>query len=333
MIALISMLLISGTTAILQSCGNNGKAKNEVAENVVKKKDLIKLEKCFDTSRRTGYCGEPSPQWKKSDSLSVHASTNDLIRLASKHEDKIERLIAFHALLMKNPHEAVNFAIAEIEDTTIVSTCSGCLGGDDRMSNVRIEMIQKDRGDYKVTKEDCARLDSAFLFSDNVLKFYYFYDLCHKLPAKPEYESRLRQLYKYNIEVLIALARYHKEEEKQEILRLLSEMDKKDLHDYRDTISTALDAVVAWPSAAYKRQARHACQKILDENVYSCVRNAFGALMAYNDRWSYDFIDKTLSKAKQHEEDYSNYLWIFHEAYEKNPQPLFKPLIKKYPIE
>lgn len=318
--------LIILLTFLLQGCVDK---KIDDSSNVIKKE--IKVS--FDTSRRVGVGGEPSPQWKKSDSLSVHASTNDLIRLASKHEDKIERLIAFHALLMKNPHEAVNFAIAEIEDTTIVSTCSGCLGGDDRMSNVRIEMIQKDRGNYKVTKEDCARLDSAFLFSDNVLKFYYFYDLCHKLPAKPEYESRLRQLYKYNIEVLIALARYHKEEEKQEILRLLSEMDKKDLHDYRDTISTALDAVVAWPSAAYKRQARHACQKILEENVYSCVRNAFGALMAYNDRWSYDFIDKTLSKAKQNEGKYFDYFWYFHEVYEKNPQPLFKPLIKKYPIE
>lgn len=323
-LALITMLLISGATAILQSCGDK---KINDSSSVIRKK----IEVTFDTSRRIGVDGKISPQWKKSDSLSTHASTSDLIEIASKHEDKIERLIAFRALLMKNPHEAVKLAIAEIEDTTIVYTRDGCCVADDRMSNIRIKLIQSDREDYKVTKEDSARLDSAVLFSDNVLKFYYLYDLCHKLPARPEYEHRLRQLYKYNIEVLIALARYHKQEDRQEIIRLLSDMDKKVLRDYSDTIRVALGAVVAWPSAAYKRQARHASQKILEENVYSCIGNAFGALMAYNDRWSYDFIDKTLSKAKQDEGKYYNYFWYFHEAYEENPQPLFKPLIKKYP--
>ena len=325
-ITVITMLLISGATAILQSCEDK---KISDSSNVIK----MEVEVSFDTSRRVGVGGEPSPQWKKSDSLSVHASTNDLIRLASKHEDKIERLIAFRALLMQNPHEAVNFAIAEIEDTTIVYTRSGCLGADDRMSNVRIEMIQKDRGNYKVTKEDSERLDSTFLFSDNVLKFYYFYDLCHKLPAKPEYESRLRQLYKHDNDVLIALARYHREEDKQEIIHLLSEMDNKDLDSYDDTIRTVLDAVAAWPSPSFKQLVRHACQKIFSkENSEYFSRSAFGALMAYNDRWSYNMIEKVLSKDKQRDKDYSLIPWDFHKAYEVNPQPLFKPLIKKYPV-
>lgn len=320
------MLLINGTTVLLQSCEDK---KISDSSNVIK----MEVDVSFDTSRRVGVGGEPSPQWKKSDSLSVHASTNDLIRLASKHEDKIERLIAFRALLMKNPHEAVNFAIAEIEDTTIVYTRSGCLGADDRMSNVRIKMIQSDREDYKVTKEDSARLDSTFLFSDNVLKFYYFYDLCHKLPAKPEYERRLRQLYKYNKEVLIALARYHREEDKQEIIRLFSEIGNKDLRFHNDTIRTLFDAVAVWPSPSFKQQVRHVCQKIFEENAAQVhIRNAFDVLVAYNDRWSYNFIDKTLSKAKLKEKCYFDFCWDFQKAYEDNPRPLFKPLIKKYPV-
>ncbi|MBQ9222807.1 MAG: hypothetical protein IJ166_03650 [Prevotella sp.] len=325
-ITLIMMLLINGTTVLLQSCEDK---KISDSSNVIK----MEVDVSFDTSRRVGVGGEPSPQWKKSDSLSVHASTNDLIRLASKHEDKIERLIAFRALLMKNPHEAVNFAIAEIEDTTIVYTRSGCLGADDRMSNVRIKMIQSDREDYKVTKEDSARLDSTFLFSDNVLKFYYFYDLCHKLPAKPEYERRLRQLYKYNKEVLIALARYHREEDKQEIIRLFSEIGNKDLRFHNDTIRTLFDAVAVWPSPSFKQQVRHVCQKIFEENAAQVhIRNAFDVLVAYNDRWSYNFIDKTLSKAKLKEKCYFDFCWDFQKAYEDNPRPLFKPLIKKYPV-
>ena len=331
-ITLITMLLISGATAILQSCGDNGKQKKEMPANVVEKKPIIIAIESFHTSRRIGVDGKISPQWKKSDSLSTHASTHDLIELASKHEDNIERLIAFRALLMKNPHEAVNLAISQIEDTTTVHTSSGCCGSEDMVSDVRICMIQFNRERFKVSIEDSVRIDSAVLFSASGSQFGYWYSLCHSLPAKPEYENRLRQLYKHNKEVLIALARYHREEDKQEIVRLLSEIGNKDLRFYNDTIRTLFDVVAVWPSPSFKQQVRHVCQKIFEENAQEYIRNAFDVLMAYNDRWSYDFIDKTLSKAKLKEKYYFDFCWEFQKAYEDNPRPLFKPLIKKYPV-
>lgn len=317
--------LIILAALLLQGCGNSGKPKNEGAENVVKK---AKVERAFHTGKNIGVGGEISPQWEKSDSLCAHVSTDELIKLASKHEDKIERLIAFHALLMKNPHEAVNLAIAEIEDTALVSTLNGCEGTEEYVSDVRICMIQYNREQYKVSKEDSVRIDSAVLFSENGSKFYYMYRLYHRLPAKPEYENRLRQLYKQDCYALIPLARYHRDEEEQEIIRLLSQTSNRDL------ISRGLDAVAVWPSATFKQQVRQICQKILDkENKDICTRSAFSALIAYNEQWCYNLIDKTLSKAKQRDKHYFNYSWDFHEAYEKNPQPLFKPLIKKYPLE
>lgn len=323
--------LIILAALLLQGCGNSGKPKNEGAENVVKK---AKVERAFHTGKNIGVGGEISPQWEKSDSLCAHVSTDELIKLASKHEDKIERLIAFHALLMKNPHEAVNLAIAEIEDTALVSTLNGCEGTEEYVSDVRICMIQYNREQYKVSKEDSVRIDSAVLFSENGSKFYYMYRLYHRLPAKPEYENRLRQLYKQDCYALIPLARYHRDEEEQEIIRLLSEIDNKNLRSDNDTIRTVLDAVAAWPSASFKQQVRQICQKILStEKKGSCTRSAFGALIAYNEQWSYNIIEKALSRAKQSGNDYFNFFWSFHEAYEDNPQPLFKPLIKKYPLE
>ena len=317
--------LIILAALLLQGCGNSGKPKNEGAENVVKK---AKVERAFHTGKNIGVGGEISPQWEKSDSLCAHVSTDELIKLASKHEDKIERLIAFHALLMKNPHEAVNLAIAEIEDTALVSTLNGCEGTEEYVSDVRICMIQYNREQYKVSKEDSVRIDSAVLFSENGSKFYYMYRLYHRLPAKPEYENRLRQLYEQDPKALIPLARYHREEDKQEIIRLLSQTENRNL------ISRGLDAVTVWPSATFKQQVRQICQKILDkEDTDFCSRSALSALIAYNEQWSYNLIDKTLSKAKQRDKHYFNYSWDFHEAYEKNPQPLFKPLIKKYPLE
>ncbi len=82
----------------LQSCGNNRKTKNEATHDAGEQK-AIKAEESFDTSRKIGVGGKISYQWKKSDSLCAHASTKELIALAKNHSDKIQRLIAFRALL------------------------------------------------------------------------------------------------------------------------------------------------------------------------------------------------------------------------------------------
>ena len=183
--------LIILLTFLLQGCVDK---KIDDSSIVIKKAKVAKIG--FSSRKRIGPNGEISPQWKKADSLCTHASTEELKELASKHNDKIERLIAFWALLMKNPHEAVNLTISEIEDTTTVYT-DGLCGSEYMMTDVRIEMIQNNSEDYKVTKEDSAYLDRAVLFSDNGSMSSYLHRLYRKLPAKPEYESRLRQLPKF----------------------------------------------------------------------------------------------------------------------------------------
>ena len=298
------------------------------------KQAVIEIISFFDRTRMIGVSRKISPQWIKSDSLYAHASIDELIELASKHEDAIERLIAFRALLMKDPHEAANLTISEVDDTTLVGTSDGICGQEETVSDIRLYMMQYNREQSKVTINDSIRIDSAVLYSVNCPKLEYSYELYQKLPTKPEYENRLRQLYKQDYRALIALIKYHRKEEKQEIVRLLSQMDNKDLWSYRDTIRTALDAVAAWPSASYRQQVRQVCQNILNrEDPYGCSLNAFGALMAYNEKWSYDMIDKTLSKAKQKGNNNFDLCWSFHEAYEENPLPLFKLLTKKYPLK
>ena len=325
-IVLGTFLVLLGIVTICQSC-NTSKTKDDVGLGVAKMKAIESFHPIKVMH------GEISYQWKKSDSLYAHASTKELIALAANHEDKIERLVAFRALLMKNPHEAANLAISEIEDTTNVSTSDGFCGQEDIVSNVRICMMQYERKHYKVSLADSMRIDSALLFSNNAPKFGYMYHLYRKLPAKPEFEKRLLQLYEQDQEALIALARYHREDIKQEISRLISRIGKKINYANRDTIRTALDAVKAWPSESYKQQVRKKCKYMLSKaDTYGCYRSAFGALMAYNDKWSYNLIDKTLLKAKQKEDEFHNTSLPFLEAYEDNPLPLFEPLIQKYII-
>ena len=138
---------------------------------------------------------EVSPQWIKSDSLYAHASVAELIQLASKHKDAIERLIAFHALLMKDSHEAANLTISEVDDITLVGTSDGFCGQAESVSDIRISMMLGNRVRSKVTIEDSIRIDSAILYSVNSSKLNYTYKLYQELPAKPENEGHLRQLW------------------------------------------------------------------------------------------------------------------------------------------
>ena len=128
----------------------------------------------------------------------------------------------------------------------------------------------------------------------------------------------------------MALAKFHREKEKQEIIRLLSQAGNKDPWDYRDTLRAALNAVAAWPDNAFIPLVKRECQKILGENDKNgCMRPAFLALFAYHSQWCYDMIEKALIKAKQNDNFYFDVCWNFHDIYEDSPQPLFKPLIKK----
>ena len=199
--------------------------------------------------------------------------------------------------MMKDPHEAANLTISEVDDITLVCTSDGFCGQAKSVSDIRISMMLGNRVRSKVTIEDSIRIDSAVLNSVNSSKLNYTYKLYQKLPAKPEYEDRLRQLYKQDKRALMALAKYHKEQDKQEIIRILSKIEHDRVGAYHDTI-----------------------------------RIVFEALINYNTRWSYNVIDQALSTMKKKNKNYFSYCWDFHLALEQNPHPLYKPLLKKYPL-
>ena len=283
--------------AILHGCLNNAKSGSSSSGQADKTTQAVRENRTFHTIRKGGTIKEVSPQWIKSDSLYAHASVAEMIQLASKHEDAIERLIAFRALMMKDPHEAANLTISEVDDITLVGTSDGICGMEEYVSDIRLNMMQYNRERRKISVDDSVRIDSAVLYSVNSSKLNYTHELYQKLPAKPEYENRLRQLYKQDKRALIALAKYHKEQDKQEISRLLSEIENDRVGAYHDTI-----------------------------------RIVFEALIYYNTRWSYNVIDQALSAMKKNNKNYFSYCWDFHLALEQNPHPLYKPLLKKYPL-
>ena len=272
---------------LLPSCQNNGETKNDKAK-VNRSEQIVgvRAKEGFYLSR-TMMDGSVSRQWLLSDSLSTYATLEEMKEMATSHQDPLKRLIAFRALLSKYPHEAVDLAISNIEDTTMIVTTTFDCSQTDRVSNVRISMLHNN--EYQVSKEDFARVDSALLYSKNISKFDYSYSLYHDLPAKPENENRLRELYKQDCWALVALAKYHKGKEKQEIIQLLSQAGNKDPWNYRDTLKASLHAVAAWPDNAFIPLVKRECQKILyasDKN--GCMSAAFRALLAFHSPWCYD---------------------------------------------
>lgn len=332
-IIFVGFILALLTTSLL-GCKNSGGAKEEKSRTeLVEQKKKIIAKESFHKFRES-MDGKISPQWLLSDSLSKYATIEEIEKLATTDKDPIKRLVAFRALLTKDPHQAVNLAISNIEDTTIVATTDGDCGEEDRVSNVRICMLQYHRERNHITYNDSVRLDSAALFSQYFPLYGYSYRFYHHMPAKPEYETRLRQLYKQDPWALVALTKYHREKEKQEIILLLSKAEDKDSWDYRDTLRVALHAVAAWPDGTFIPLVKRECEKILGEDDNNgCMDAAFRALFAYHSQWSYDMVEKSLAKAKQNEKNYFDVCWTFHEVYENHPQPLFKPLIKKYSLD
>ncbi|MCR4837139.1 MAG: hypothetical protein K5899_12300 [Bacteroidaceae bacterium] len=164
---LLLFTLMAFMPPLLSGCRNNGKAeeKNSQTELVEQKKPIF-MKESFHKFRES-MDGSISPQWLLSDSLSKYASIEEIEKFATTDKDPIKRLVAFRALLSKDPQHAVNLAISNIEDTTIVGTTDGICGEQDRVSNIRILMLQNHRERNHITYKDSVRVDSAALFSTN----------------------------------------------------------------------------------------------------------------------------------------------------------------------
>lgn len=324
--AYILSSLILLLTSILYGCIGRNQNSVNVPEESVEKKPKIEIIESFIIDK-VDFHGKISYQWKQSDSLYRNATTEELVNLASTSKEPVKRLISFRALLWKNPHEAVNLVISEIDDSAIVYISNFGCGTEDRVSNVRIFMVQNNRKDYNVTKEDSMRIDSALLFSDNAPLYDCTYSLYKELSAKPEYEARLRQLYKRDIRAIVALAKFHKDEDKQAFRNLLSQAIYKNSWEFSDTIRATLLAVSAWPDKSFVPSVQKICKNIFfsSQKSYGYEEPAFSALIAYDEQWSYKMIEKALSKPKEFDA-----CLCFEYAYEKNPLPRFKPLYKKY---
>ena len=189
------------------------------------------------------------------------------------------------------------------------------------------------------TQKDSVTLDSMLFFTPNMQHIDRLYTILEELPAEECYYERLHQMY-YDegiAEALPNLCRYRREEDKATVIECLLEyskgLDKEHVRNGPEgKTNQGLEAVAIWPDPAFLLALR----KVRDYEVsrkhydYGRIRLFYLALMAYDDDYSYNFIDNTLRMTGRDSTTRYYHLRYFREAYDRSPNSRYESLLKKY---
>ena len=272
---------------------------------------------------------------KKIDSL---ATDKELEKLAIRNQEPIIRLYAFQLMLHRKNESYMDIALQNIRDSSkvIVRDFYGFCGTyADMISNICVNMLVKSLKCMRDTSK-LNRLDSVLLYSPDAKGILYYKELFLKLPPKIEYYKYVRRHYfeQHNFYALLALARYHKKEDKYQINRLLLNFRNHiDLPcGFEQPFSIALLAIQQWPDdyfiSALKRASYH--YLFADVMFSNTLKYFLGALMAYNAQWSYDIIKRSIEKMRKKGNTIDTEILMIRlrEAYQENPHPRYKSLFK-----
>lgn len=193
------------------------------------------------------------------------------------------------------------------------------------------------------TEQDSIILDSVLFYTPNLSHIYYLQAILHRLPVDDRYYSRLRDMFyeEYYTKALPILCRYRHDADKAAVIKCLLEyskgLDKENVFTGKPIGRTneGLEVVALWPDPDFLP----ALKKVRDYEVkrthydYSRIRLFYLALMAYDDEQSYLLIDETLNMTERNKNTRKYHLQYLGDAFEKNPNPRYKPLLTKYSKE
>jgi len=253
-----------------------------------------------------GCGGGPSFEYELAEYLCSLLKPQQLVTMAVEHPEAVIRGYMSNIILNKYPHEAVEIAIRGIADTTEIYFKSGCCGGDrDRLNEFRVRPLIFLEKFFHDSIPDYERLEKTVLYSDQVKQFDAWGRLYENMEPKPEYYPRLKSLFdpKQYIAPIIAIVKYHREEDKQLLLRLL-----KDSND--DSILYM--AVSAWPDAAFATALRNRVQSSIQNKEY-VSEEQFIALMQYEEPWAFSLIESSIFNRESSERGDDDF--YFEQAY------------------
>ncbi|MBL7826131.1 MAG: hypothetical protein JNJ57_05830 [Saprospiraceae bacterium] len=212
------------------------------------------------------YDGIKPKQWENFENLEKTATNAELVELC-RHPNGVVRCYAFWALSHQNHPDLFEILLQHLNDTTLVETQFGCLGGAEKVGDFFIDVMTPDRVDLdskKMTSHNREMLDSLLIFQPNRLAAKSS-AIFRAKPTEKIY-PKLRELYlkEHDQNALLAMARFKKEADIELILRN-RDTDTNPESGYHYTYM----AMLAFPHPAYRPLLESNLEKTLDEKYFS----------------------------------------------------------------
>lgn len=233
-----------------------------------------------------GYAGTKPKQYEHYEKLLSKASDKDLETL-TKHNSPVVRCYAFWGLRKRKVPNLFEIGLNHLNDTAVVSTLSGCIGGFDLVGDVILSELlyslhkekQKDKIEY---------LDSVLLYGDYSIGLVNSAIAGVKSTDLHRYERIHELAKKGNETAIITLAKFQKESD----IPLIKRLNKNSPHYF-------MVAVQKFPHQGFKPYLENYSKKILKEkrgHSSAAWRQFYLATAIYKDTWSLDILQQPLKK-------------------------------------
>ena len=268
--------------------------------------------------------------------LAETATNDELADLALCHSKASVRAFAFYCLAERKDARCREILCTSLHDTA----CFGVI--DPIFSGTFMYVLDFETKGIRtfLNENDSIWLDSLLFFTPDLPPLAVLYSIIRNQPLDSISYLRLHEMYyqEHNVEALTPLCRYHKEEEKRVVLKLLAAYHKEEGID--EPTKCGMKAVTVWPDKDFIPSLL----KIRDYETsgtkspsYDRMFHLFNALMAYDDEYSYRIIDETLSAAagtKYTHDVCMGFLSAYdlkHSLFPDNaPRTRYAPLAEKY---
>lgn len=328
------------------------------------------IDEAVDSIRKYNYIcyygtdgwGNVPKCWSYTQLLSRHASDKTLDSLSRKHPSPVIRAVAGMSLIERKSDLAVPLVFDLLHDKNMFEIGYADVFMHDNVGNFLLEELFRNS---LISERDSLRLIDSLLFSENLRHIERRAKLLKTLPIEEKYYWGVKRMYleEHDGNALVALARFHREEDTVYVLEnlrkytlsnddwiyywytTLKETAANYHYQHYNLTDCALLAVAEWPHEQFKALLT----KIRDSELYpeirydmARLRYFFSALMAYRSPWARDMIEETFEMVKKHPgnppEDFYHgegrySLWYgqcFDRAYELNPDHYFDDLHEKY---
>jgi len=228
--------------------------------------------------------------------LTEKASIEELIAYTDDSRP-IVRIHAIKSLNGRKYNKIFDLAVKHIHDTATVSEPG------------MHRSVKRKVGDYFMTtanlsEKEIQQLDSLLFFTDNELSYTTY--LLDDLPTEERYYARMKQLAETNDLGVVALAKYHKEEDIDFIASRISENSYFTLHSIEN-----------FPAEPFKKTLL-----TLREEGFHYYGTEL-AVAAFKDEFSVDYFNQALNNYQGNKKENARYIF---EAIQKYHDPIFNDL-------